>query len=368
MKLFGTTWIDNAINSYNFSEQRLGMFRIIFGLNLLITGTIPNIFYLASFPDSFFTPPIGPAIFFNGFPSLPFMWVLYTFTFIACVFMVLGVYTRATSLAYALLSLLGFSFMFSLGKISHNTGFYFLPMVLAFSDWGAAYSWDAHHRNVATNRLRSNTAVFIYALTLGWMFFTAGVPKLIGGWLSFSTQAGYGYFVNYHYVENVRYFLSPVLIKVTWPVFWEIGDWFTTAFELAFLWAAFRSTRIVVLCAIATLFHFFVLNTLNIPSGAFLFCYLLFADWNALAAKSSVLQKFFRSVDLFFRTQWALLLAAPLVGLLMVINYNYGGVVDVVLNGIFHTPDSTRAYAFIVELVGFIVALWFLFRKVRSLV
>lgn len=288
MKSFSSL-LHSAIDSYQIDSEKLGLYRIMYSLFILLTGAIPNLQLeqLGQYPDSFFTPPIGFAMFFDGFPSEVFCSVLYISTIVLAVMMLFGVYTKWSSLLFCLFVLLGYSLMFSMGKINHNTGFFFLPGFMAFSGWGRAYSYDSNRTKNASiqqkNAIKNTFWIFLYAFTLGWLFWTASLPKIVGGWLNPNTHAVLGWFMNSYYGDNAQQFLAPIFAKTLnkWftGIFWELADWLTIAFEFLFLWATFKRSRMILFCAFACVFHWLVLNVLNIPSAGFLLCYVLFIDW-----------------------------------------------------------------------------------------
>jgi uncharacterized membrane protein YphA (DoxX/SURF4 family) len=281
-------FLDATFASYRFSAESLSVFRILFALHALLFGAIPSITYLSTLPHSFFTPPLGVAQLFSGFPSVWLCVGLYILTTLAAMAMLVGWRTRWASIVFSVLNIAAYSLAFSLGKINHNTAYLFLPLVFAFTDWGERYSLDALRRGSASlstqDPYRSSVAVFCYAFALGWMFFTAGIQKVIGGWLDPSSQATFGWFVNYYFAEQTHQFLAPLLIHVRLPAMWESADWATVGFELFFLLAVFRRNLFIIACCCAVFFHFLVLNTLNINSSGFLICYLAFVQWQGTFA------------------------------------------------------------------------------------
>ncbi|MBL7997300.1 MAG: hypothetical protein JNL32_01560 [Candidatus Kapabacteria bacterium] len=363
-----SAFLDGVFSSYTLAPESLAVYRILFSLHALLFGSIPSLAYLSAFPDSFFTPPLGVAQLFGGFPSLWLCWLLHIATVAACVCMLLGYRTRYASLAYSLLCMTGYSFAFSLGKINHNTGYLFVPLVFAFSDWGARYSADelreGKHGQQQIHSGRSAAVVFCYAFALGWMFFTAGVQKLIGGWLAFGTQATFGWFVNYYYAEHTRQFLAPLLIDIRIPAFWETADWFTVLFECGFVIAAFRRRGIMLFCSFAVVFHFFVLNTLNINSSGFLICYLAFVDWRGTALH----RLFVRPVEWMQHHRNITIVAALCITVLItVVGMERGASIDALLTlaGIAQ-PQMLLAFAF--ELTGLVIALRYIMQTARRVV
>jgi uncharacterized membrane protein YphA (DoxX/SURF4 family) len=113
--------------------------------------------------------------------------------------------------------------------------------------------------------------------------FTAGLPKILGGWLDPSTQATQGRFVRQFFVHGRRDLLAPFALDLQSPFLWEVFDVLTVCFEIGFLFAILSpiATRLFAVGAIA--FHTGIALILNI---AFVPNYIVYAavfPWSSVA-------------------------------------------------------------------------------------
>jgi uncharacterized membrane protein YphA (DoxX/SURF4 family) len=276
-------WI---FESYVVTPDGLGLYRIafsLFALLFLMPGAAEYVrfSFLGGLPDVFFLPPVGPMQWAGGFPPDGLFGLLEALLILSLTAMLFGYYTRTASVATTLLFLVGYGFAYSLGKINHNILFVLLPLVMSFSNWGAAYSFDAR-ANRGARTVASWPLVLLLLLT-GFAMFTAGLPKILGGWLDPTTQATYGRFVRQFFVHGRRDLLAPLAIDLQSPVLWEVFDIVTVGFEIGFLFAVLHplTTRVFAVGAIA--FHTGITLVLNI---AFVPNYIVYAavlPWAAIA-------------------------------------------------------------------------------------
>jgi len=144
------SWFDQWIfDSYRATPEGLGLYRIAyasFALLFIAPGhTTYNTFTpLASLPDVFFHPPPGPMQLLPGFPAALFFETLHVLLVLSLTAILFGFFTQTASVATTVLFLIGYGFSYSLGKVNHNMLFVLLPAGMALSNWGAAYSFDAH--------------------------------------------------------------------------------------------------------------------------------------------------------------------------------------------------------------------------------
>ncbi|MCU0330242.1 MAG: HTTM domain-containing protein [Candidatus Kapabacteria bacterium] len=357
-------FLASSLATYSTTAESLAVFRVLFSLHVLLFGIIPDISFVADLPDSFFTPPFGFAYLLPGFPSPLLCMLLHVATVMAAVAMLVGYRTRLSSLAFSLLCLFSYAIAYSLGKINHNTMYLLLPLVFAFTDWGACYSVDAarrgasHHPSSETlNSVRSAAALFCYAFAIGWMFFTAGIQKAVAGWCDFSSQATLGWFIQYQAGEQAHQLLSPWLSTIRSSVFWELADWFTVGFEILFCCAAFRRQWMLLAFCCAILFHNMVLHTLNIDSSGFMICYLAFARWDGTMA-----QRWVERLAQIVNHRWLTLsFSVVLVGIVTTVGIMGTSIIDLVTFTAGSSKPSLLRSA-IIEAVALLLALRFLIR------
>ncbi|GAB3538464.1 hypothetical protein GCM10027443_33460 [Pontibacter brevis] len=263
--------------SFLLSPESLGLYRISYALFLLTFG-VPNFTWISNFPAVFYNPPmLSLHTFLSGFPS---QWVLLLISLGTCVcttVLLFGYKTRLTSILLGLFIFTGKSFAYSFGKIDHDFLIWIIPLIMSFSNWGAAYSVDSksnqHDREVQT------WPVVLLALILSLAMFSAGLPKLLGGWLDFSSHAVRGHLLREYYVNERQDLLAPFFLNLNSPLIWEIFDYAGVMLELGFIFALVRPNvfRFFVVCTI--IFHLFNYLMLNISFTVNFILYLLFIDW-----------------------------------------------------------------------------------------
>jgi uncharacterized membrane protein YphA (DoxX/SURF4 family) len=234
--------------------------------------------FIGSLPSDFFVPPPGPMMLFEGFPSHWLFLILHGLLILSLCLMILGWRTKFASLATGIIFLIINGFIYSAGKINHDMLIIVVPMLMAFSGWGKAYCLDSYLRN-EKERVHDWTLTLL-ALIIGFMFFTAGFSKIIGGWLDVDSQATLGHFFKQYFVYGRHDLLSGYALDISNLWVWEFFDYTTVLFEAGFLLAIFfpRSTRIYV--CLAVLFHFSTMLVLNITFLPNFLAYAAFLNWD----------------------------------------------------------------------------------------
>jgi hypothetical protein len=217
----------------------------------------------------------------SGFPPFPFFEVLLVLLNLSLVAVLVGYRTRWATVFTGVLLLVGYGFNYSLSNLHHNILLLVLPLVMAFSNWGTALSFDARRGRIP-DQVRSWPLVLV-ALLLGYGMFSAGLPKIIGGWLDPSSHAVLGRFIREYYVIERHDLLAPLFIDITNEVFWESLDVATVCYEIGFLFAILHpfTTRLFSVFSIG--FHTLVTLILNIPFLPNLIVYAAFVPWHRLA-------------------------------------------------------------------------------------
>ena len=272
--------------SFRASGQGLAFYRIVFAAFTLLVIAPGHDLYtdlhgFASLPSSMFVPPPGPMMLFGGFPSVLTAEVLLGALNVCLVAVLFGYRTRLFSIGTGLLLLTIFGFSYSAGKINHNFLFILVPIVMAFSNWGEAYSYDARFRSGASPAAES-WPLTLLVLLLGFAMFTAGFAKILGGWLDPETQAAYGHVVKHYVVRGRTDLLAPLAFRMDNGVFWEVQDYATVLFETGFLAAVAYPRLARTFAGLAVLFHFGVMLTMNIAFAFNLVVYAAFVDWDGI--------------------------------------------------------------------------------------
>src|SRR5690625_5725460 len=89
---------------------------------------------------------------------------------------------------------------------------------MAFTNWGAAYSVDSCRQN-SSDQTAESWPLTLLALLIGFMMFTAGVPKILGGWLDPSTQAVQGHLFNQYFLDRKSTRLNSSHVAISYAVF-----------------------------------------------------------------------------------------------------------------------------------------------------
>lgn len=265
------------------SPEGLALYRIVFtsfALLVIAPGhdAYVNLLPLTSLPSSMFAAPPGPMSLLRGFPPAEIavaIHVLLNFSLAALLF---GFRTRIASVATGLLFLIVFGFSYSLGKINHTILFALLPLLMSFSGWGAAFSYDAL---CGRRQPTASWPLTLLALLVGFAMFTAGFAKVLGGWLDPSTHAAYGHLVKHYFVRGRTDLLASAAVGFESGIFWETVDFVTVLFEIGFLFAILRAGTTRLFAGGAVLFHFGVMLTLNISFVFNVIVYAAFINWRA---------------------------------------------------------------------------------------
>lgn len=275
-------WI---FDSYSVSPQGLGFFRIassLFFLFFLMPDT-ESYSFLSSLPADLFAPPPGPMMLLDKFPPEYVFWLIHSLLFVSLGLVLVGYQTKISSIAAGIFVLMIFGLTFSIGKINHNILVGVVPIVMAFSNWGAAFSVDAVWGK--TPKKVESWPLTLLALMIGFMMFTAGFPKILGGWLDPATQATEGHFLNQFFGKERQAMLAQYIFYLKVDSIWELMDWSTIFFEIGFLFAVLKSRWFKMFVCFALIFHFLNLLILNIVFSFNYIAYAAFLDWTKIFVK-----------------------------------------------------------------------------------
>ncbi|MDZ7720690.1 MAG: HTTM domain-containing protein [Balneolaceae bacterium] len=280
-----SNWI---FRSFSVTPEGLALYRIFTSLFLLAfllpsTGIYS---FLGSLPQDFYNPPPGPMAIFQDFPPEIVFYILHFFLVASLISLLIGFKTKFVSLSTGVIILVLKGLFYSVGKINHDLLIAVVPMVMAFSGWGKTYSVDAflNSKKIVDNKVQSWPVVLL-AFMIGFMMFTAGFPKILGGWLDVGTQATYGHYFKQFFLNGRQDLLAEYAIYVENKIAWELLDYGTVLFEAGFLLAILhpKTTRIFV--CFAVIFHFSTMMLLNIAFLPNFLAYAAFLNWSAIHNK-----------------------------------------------------------------------------------
>lgn len=256
----------------------LALFRILFAAFLLLNPRRAE--FALALPEIAWDPPWGPFRLLDAPPPEWLLTAVSALVALAAALLLVGLFTRTSSLAVAFLQLFLYGVTYSYGKIDHTILVLLAPALLAWSGWGDRWSIDALRGHLPE---RHGWAQRLLAIAIGLGFLTAAIPKIRGGWLDLETQATRGHFLAQWFHGRDTDF-GPLLYAADWPIAWEVLDLATVAIELGLLAAALNWRAFRLALAVATLFHLGVLITLDIAFYSNVLVYGAFVSWTAVLA------------------------------------------------------------------------------------
>lgn len=275
-------WI---FDTYQVSNEGLGLFRIcgsMFLLFFLIPGRgLEHYRYLASLPADFYMPPPGPMMLLESFPPFIVFQIIYGLIILFTLGMLVGYRTKMMSILAGISVLVMQGLVYSVGKVNHEILVATFPIVMAFTNWGNSFSIDSV-RNTEKKQNPESWPLVLLSLFIGFMMFTAGFPKILGGWLDPSTQAVKAHLFRQFFVHEREAFLAGYAIQFHNDLFWELFDWVTIVFEIGFLIAVWKAKWFRLFLIIVVFFHFSTKLLLNISFLPNFLVYAAFLKWSAV--------------------------------------------------------------------------------------
>lgn len=332
------TWL---YSEYDFVDGRtLGAFRIFFSACMLLFGVI-RFMRIVNYSAQLYKPQSSLAIWFD-LPTPHFFLFLDYLILVLVLFLLFGFKTRWTSIFLSISLLIGQTFLFSFGKIDHGYLLIsFLPMVMSFSNWGSCFSVDSKRGEKTTH----TWPISLMSLILGFGMFTAGLQKLIGGWLNPKFPAIRSHVFS-SYINEREGIMTTLFLDIKSSVFWESLDIMIVLFELGFLIVVLSRKWFNRWIAFAILFHVGVVLTMNIPFSQNVIIYFLFLNWTFIL-KGLRFQKFLEGIQPVF----SIYVMAVFVGFFLAIKYFYG---QVYLIPILHLSRLTSSFI-LFGLAGFVI-------------
>jgi len=273
---------------FRLNAKSLSVYRIVFSVYLILFFNRGSMRSLGALPDVFYHPPYGPMLLFDGFPSPAVFSVVTVGVYLGAFALLLGYRTMWASLLTGFSLMVGYGFLYSLGKINHNMLLILVPLVMAWSRWGAHYSADRLLDRAPEETEVDGWPVAVMALCVGVALFIAGVAKALGGWLDPSLQAVQTHVVRNFYLNDRQALLASTFVNLDWPILWEVADWATVALEIGLLFCVASVSAFRGGLALLVFFHLGVLLTMNISFQHQLFVYALFVEWETLFSPGGV--------------------------------------------------------------------------------
>ena len=281
-KLNHSFWL-KVVNSTSVSIESVSIFRIITGFFILLFNG--NSFsWLGDAPRAFFDPPLlSLSIFFTRFPPKAFFSTIEVILLVCTLFITLGIRARLSTLVYVVLSIIAYSFQYSLGKIDHNFLFLALLICMSFSGWGSKLALVPDTLRKSDSPAKS---LSLLSILVCFAFFSAGFAKGVK-WMNvdFSKSGSAHWFYSGYYVMGRTYMLAPLVKNVPF-FFFKLMDYAGVIFELSPLLCLLISRKSWhVWLLVACIFHLLNLLVLNIPFFINSVIYLAFFDYSGLFEK-----------------------------------------------------------------------------------
>ena len=268
-------WADRCIiQSYPGDGYDLALTRIVFCAFLLSRG-LPDYTSLAQKYPVFYSPPPGLAS-LTPMSYDPVLWQIWSYVVGALlIMMAVGLFTKVSSVLFSIISVLAIAKLYSFGKIDHGLFAYLTPLLLGLAGWGNKWSLDSLLFNTTGQKIKRWLVAYL-ALCLGTAFVTAGLPKIVGGWLNPNILMTKGFIVRKLYLESIDSTLSQWLIAhdVNW--LFKLFDYGTVAFEMAFIFLIFSRKYAPWILFVTCSFHIGVQLTMGIVFTGHMMSYLPF--------------------------------------------------------------------------------------------
>ncbi|MDG2032170.1 MAG: HTTM domain-containing protein [Phycisphaerales bacterium] len=301
----------------------IGVFRfVVFGMMFFFVGK-EELPHYSSLPATLHFPPVGLGPALARMPASPELATVILVIFkTCCLFAMVGLFTRLTTILATVLALYVFGIPQMFGKVNHNHHLVWFAAVLASSRCGDALSVDALLRRMRGRPTPGQAIAYALPLRIIWVllgliYFFPGYWKLWGGgidWI-FGDHLRYQMYHLWSTHENPTSipWISESKFMVT------LGGIATIVFEILFIFLIFtRTTR--VLAAIGGLcFHTAVGFGLRIAFHSLQLSYISLFDWRHILTRIGILKQASSDAD-----QWKTLrrptpLPTVIVGVIIIV-------------------------------------------------
>lgn len=194
--------------------------------------------------------------------------------------------SRTASYLSVIVSLIGYGFVYSLGKIDHTILLVVVPAAMAPAGWGDRFSLDAVRRRSRGHSDAAEPAeqwaLRWYALAVGLAFLTGAIPKLRGGWLDPTTHAVQAIQARQLHTHGHTDLLARTALDVDNPVLWELADVLTLVLEAGMVLTVLSWAGTRLAFAVAAVFHLGVWLTMNITFYMNVVAYGIVVAWDRI--------------------------------------------------------------------------------------
>jgi hypothetical protein len=255
----------------------LPLYRIIFAVLILIF-CVPEPTVFATLPASFYSPQVGLAALFSGFPPRWFCEVLNLLLVLGAVCLLFGYRVRLVCVAMALVYVILKSFAYAIGKVDGDILIVATLLCFAWSGWGGRYSMDAVRLGRLPRHRDPAWPLCLLMLVIGLCFFTAFYSKAKSGWLDPRLECCHGQLLLNALGAERPSRVADAIFGIHQHLFWKALDYGTVAMEGAFLWCSARLMAMRFVTAAACFFHAGIYFSMDIFFWANLIVYLSLVD------------------------------------------------------------------------------------------
>jgi len=335
-------WI---FNTYTFSDESLSLYRIFYCLFTIFFVTKIDFLWISAMPKETFFPPISFLSFFSIFPPALFFYLLNFLIYTLLFCLLIGYKTQISGILVSIFIFIGSNYASSFGKIDHDFIIILIPFIMSFTNWGNQYAIEPAQKTYLIGWQPA-----LLSLLFGFSMFTASIPKILTGWLSFETQNVYLYIQEYYYIYEWKALLAKFVLSFNNKLFWELVDYYIVFFEFIFIGVFFSKKWFKLGLISCVFFHIGVMLLMDINFVNNIVFYTLFF----LPIKNSIFHEKLKSL---FENKKLILLSA----LILISSYSiWGSFTDIIYTHFSNIKNNS------IELIVFLVCLG-IFVKNRSI-
>ncbi|MBV8328088.1 hypothetical protein [Chryseobacterium sp.] len=349
--------------SYHPGDEFLAFYRIFFSAFLLWIGISDNS-WIHSIPNTAMQPPISVLSFTEAIPSRAFFVICQYLMYLCLLLILTGYRPRIFAILYMVLYIVTSNYAYSFGKVNHDF-IYTLPiLIIAFTPWNKTFSFFPEPEKETDESARS-WPLFMISMIVSFGMFTAGISKILGGWLSADTQYTQIFFSQYRYIIGWNGLLSDFYDQISSKVFWEILDDLTVIFETSFIVAFFYPKFFRLMLLLLVFFHLNVLLMLNISFMYSIGLYVLFIP--AYLLPSGLKKKVKNILTYIFRPEHRGFALVSVMLYLLVLVFFHINIIGFIVNELFSLVAFNQYSTSLIMLGGaFLFALYLLMRSFRK--
>ena len=279
--------LNRWLNRSPVTSSDLSIYRVLYSLFVLFT--LYRADYAAALPPSSLEPLPGPFFAIPGSLPLGLIWLAQVALCGALAMLLVGWHTRFSAIAVGVLQICVYGIGYSFGKIDHTIFLPFVALIFAFAPWSARFSVDSQSSRGSGERYPWAPRCLAVGLGIGML--TAGLPKVVGGWLDWGSHASYGYLVLEKDVFNAPLRSLEYLSEIHLSVLWECVDYATVVLECGLFFAALNWRVFYHWIAALAVFHFAIALSAGIVFPYNIPAYAAFVPWSRVPLLVAALEK-----------------------------------------------------------------------------